>query len=36
MVKTQVQIPEDLYAQAKRIAKEREISFAEVMRRGLN
>jgi hypothetical protein len=35
MVKTQVQIPEDLYAQAKRIAKEREISFAEVMRRGL-
>lgn len=35
MVKTQVQIPEDLYRQAKRIAKEREISFAEVMRRGL-
>ena len=35
MIKTQVQIPEELYRKAKRIAKEREWSFAEVMRRGL-
>ena len=35
MVKTQVQIPEELYRRAKEIAREREISFAEVMRRGL-
>jgi hypothetical protein len=35
MVKTQVQIPDDLYRRAKEIAKEREISLAEVMRRGL-
>ena len=35
MVKTQVQIPETLYQRAKEIAKEREISLAEVMRRGL-
>lgn len=35
MVKTQVQIPNELYEQAKRVAREREISLAEVMRRGL-
>jgi hypothetical protein len=35
MVKTQVQIPDHLYREAKRIAREREISFAEVVRRGL-
>ena len=35
MVKTQVQIPEALYHEAKRIAREREMSFAEVVRRGL-
>jgi hypothetical protein len=35
MVKTQVQIPDDLYKRAKEIAKEREMSLAEVMRRGL-
>jgi len=35
MIKTQVQIPDDLYRAAKRVAKERELSFAEVMRRGL-
>lgn len=35
MVKTQVQIPDELYREAKRIAREREISFAEVVRRGL-
>jgi hypothetical protein len=35
MIKTQVQIPDDLYKAAKRVAREREISLAEVMRRGL-
>ena len=35
MVKTQVQIPDALYQRAKEIAREREISLAEVMRRGL-
>ncbi len=35
MVKTQVQIPDSLYRRAKQIAQEREISLAEVMRRGL-
>ncbi len=35
MVKTQVQIPDHLYREAKRIAREREISLAEVVRRGL-
>lgn len=35
MVKTQIQIPDELYRKAKRIAKERELSFAEVARRGL-
>lgn len=35
MVKTQVQIPDGLYREAKRIAAENEMSFAEVVRRGL-
>jgi len=35
MIKTQVQLPDDLYSEAKRVAREREISLAEVMRRGL-
>ena len=35
MIKTQVQLPEALYKEAKRVAREREISLAEVMRRGL-
>ena len=35
MIKTQVQIPEELYREAKRVASEREISLAEVLRRGL-
>lgn len=35
MVKAQVQIPDHLYREAKRIAAEREMSFAEVVRRGL-
>jgi len=35
MVKTQVQFPERLYHEAKRISEEYEMSFAEVVRRGL-
>jgi len=35
MIKTQVQIPDELYQKAKQLAKEREWSLAEVMRRGL-
>ena len=35
MIKTQVQIPDHLYREAKRIAEEYEMSFAEVVRRGL-
>ncbi|MEM9479905.1 MAG: antitoxin [Verrucomicrobiota bacterium] len=35
MVKTQVQIPDELYQKAKAIAGAKEWSLAEVMRRGL-
>ena len=35
MVKTQIQLPDHLYQAAKRVAAEREISFAEVVRRGV-
>jgi len=35
MVKTQIQIPDRLYHEAKRLARENELSFAEVVRRGL-
>jgi hypothetical protein len=35
MVKTQIQLPDTLYSEAKRVAHEREISFAEVVRRGV-
>jgi len=35
MIKTQVQLPDELYKEAKRVAREREMSLAEVMRRGL-
>jgi len=35
MVKTQVQVPDRLYREAKRIAAENEMSFAEVVRRGI-
>ena len=35
MIKTQVQIPDRLYHEAKRLARENELSFAEVVRRGL-
>ena len=34
MVKTQVQIPDALFREAKRLAAENEMSFAEVVRRG--
>ena len=35
MVKTQIQIPDHLFREAKRIAVEYEMSFADVVRRGL-
>ena len=34
MIKTQVQLPNDLYREVKRVAQEREMSLAEVIRRG--
>ncbi len=35
MIKTQVQLPDSLYREAKRVAREREMSLAEVIRRGV-
>lgn len=35
MIRTQVQLPDEVYRAAKRIAAEREITLAEVVRRGL-
>lgn len=35
MTRTQIQLPDALYAQAKRIAERQEISLAELVRRGL-
>lgn len=35
MIKTQVQLPDELYYQAKAIADQREWSLAEVVRRGI-
>ena len=35
MVRTQIQLPDDVYARAKRLAEAREISLAELARRGL-
>lgn len=35
MIKTQIQMPERLYRDAKRLAEEREMSLAELVRRGL-
>jgi hypothetical protein len=35
MIKTQIQIPDHLHREAKRIAEQYELSFAEVVRRGL-
>ena len=35
MIKTQVQIPDELFERAKQVAAEKEWSFAEIVRRGL-
>jgi hypothetical protein len=35
MIRTQIQLPDALYAQAKRIAERQEMSLAELVRRGL-
>lgn len=35
MIKTQVQIPDDLFDRAKQVAAAKEWSFAEIVRRGL-
>jgi hypothetical protein len=35
MVRTQIQLPDALYAQAKRLAEREEMSLAELVRRGL-
>jgi hypothetical protein len=35
MIKTQIQIPDELYREAKRVAADYEMSFAEVVRRSL-
>ena len=34
MIKTQIQLPDRLYRELKRVAREREMSLAEVVRRG--
>ena len=35
MMRTQIQLPDRVYAEANRIAQEHEISLAEVVRRGI-
>jgi hypothetical protein len=35
MVRTQIQLPDEIYRRAKKIAKKKEISLAEVTRRGI-
>ena len=35
MVRTQIQLPDELHERAKRLAEEKEISLAEIVRRGL-
>lgn len=35
MTRTQIQLPDELYKRAKRVAAERELSLAEMTRRGL-
>jgi hypothetical protein len=35
MIRTQIQLPDALYREVKRVAAEREISLAELVRRGL-
>ena len=35
MTRTQIQLPDELYEKAKRLCEEREMSFAELARRGI-
>ena len=35
MIKTQIQLPDDLYKKVKKLSEERELSMAELCRRGL-
>jgi hypothetical protein len=35
MTRTQIQLPDEVYARAKRLCREREISLAELARRGI-
>ena len=35
MVRTQIQLPDDVYARARQVAADREISLAQLTRRGL-
>jgi hypothetical protein len=35
MTRTQIQLPDDVYARAKRLCEKREISLAELARRGI-
>ena len=35
MTRTQIQLPDDVYARARKVCAAREISFAELSRRGL-
>ncbi len=35
MTRTQIQLPDDVYDRARKVCKSREISFAELARRGL-
>lgn len=35
MVRTQIQLPDELYQEAKRLCEEREMSLAELARRGI-
>jgi hypothetical protein len=35
MIRTQIQLPDELYREVKRVAAEREMSLAELVRRGL-
>lgn len=35
MTRTQIQLPDDVYARARKVCEEREISLAELSRRGL-
>ena len=36
MVRTQIQLPDDVFAKAKKVCEAREISFAELARRGID